>query len=805
MKKTYVFLYLIIALLFNNLQAQNSLQGVIKDKETGQPIPGAVVYLAELKQGTTAQENGTFELDDLPAGNFLVEIRSIGYNSYIHNILIKGKVELKIELEESAVEMNEVVVTGSVSTTQKMLNPIPTYSVEKSQLQHSGSSNIIEALTKVPGVFQISTGPAISKPVIRGLGYNRVLVLHDDIRQEGQQWGDEHGVEIDDKSIDKVEIIKGPGSLAYGSDALAGVVNFISAPTLSVGQIRGNVSMNYQTNNALMDYYASNQGNIKGFNWLVQGTYKLAGNYSNRYDGKVYNSGFNEKNLSGYLGLTKRWGFSFLRFSTFNQHLGLIEGERDSEGRFTKLVSVSQDQVEELPATNNDLNAYRIDVPKQTIRHNRIQLNSKILLGNSSVQADIGFQQNLRQEFSDPLAPKNPELAFQLNSFNYNLKYNFPETGGWHHIAGISGMIQKNENQGDEKLIPDYNLNDAGVFFTTSKTWESTHFSAGLRIDNRHINSRSLLKDRITAPIGSGDYKFEGFKKNITNTSFGLGISRNVSSTIIVKANFSNGFRAPNLAELATNGKHEGTFRYEYGNKNLKAETSQQADLGLSYMSKHIALEVSPFLNNVQNFIYIKKLVSITGGDSIPDTEDPSPAFKYTQGNAVLYGGEISLDIHPHPYDFIHIKQSLSLVRGILRKQADSTRNLPMIPPVAYQFELKIQPTKTALKLSKPYMLVEYNYIFEQNRVYSAFGTETRTPGYGLLNIGIGADFTRKDKEPLCSIHILVTNLMDVAYQNHLSRLKYAPENPVSQRMGIYNMGRNISFSMDVPIKMSKK
>lgn len=804
MIKTYIFICLFVALLSTTLKAQNSLHGLIKDKDTGEPIPGAIVYLTELKQGTTAHESGIFELNDLPTGNFMVEIRSIGYKSYIHNVLIKGNVELNVELVESAVEMNEVVVTGSVSTTQKMLNPIPTYSVEKSQLQHSGSSNIIEALTKVPGVFQISTGPAISKPVIRGLGYNRVLVLYDDIRQEGQQWGDEHGVEIDDKSIDKVEIIKGPGSLAYGSDAMAGVVNFLSAPTLSQGQIRGNVSMNYQTNNGLMDYYASNHGNIKGFNWLVQGTYKLAGNYSNRYDGKVYNSGFNEQNLSGYLGLTKHWGFSFLRFSTFNQHLGLIEGERDSNGRFVKLVPVSQDQVEELPATNNDLNSYGIDVPQQTIRHNRVQLNSKILLGNSNVQADIGFQQNLRQEFSNPLAPKDPELAFRLKSFYYNLKYNFPETGGWHNIAGVSGMIQKNDNQGDEKLISDYTINDAGLFFTTSKTWERTHLSAGIRVDNRHINSKQLLKDGINIPTGSEDYKFEGFKKNITNVSMGLGLSRNLSSTIVVKANFSNGFRAPNLAELATNGKHEGTFRYEYGNKNLKAETSQQTDVGLSYASRHIAFEVSPFLNNVQNFIYIKKLAGITGNDSIPDQEDPSPAFKYTQGNAVLYGGEISLDVHPHPYDFIHIKQSLSLVRGILKNQTDSTRNLPMIPPVTYQFELKLQPARNTHKLSKPYILLEYNYIFEQNRIFSAFGTETKTPRYGLLNIGLGTDFTGKNKEPLFSIHVLITNLMDVAYQNHLSRLKYAPENVVSRRMGIYNMGRNVSFSVEIPLKMSK-
>ena len=113
----------------------------------------------------------------------------------------------------------------------------------------SASTKIIDALCKIADLSQINTGAAISKPVIRGLGYNRVVVINDGVRQEGQQWGDEHGIEIDEYSVAKAEVLKGPASIMYGSDALAGVVNFITNVPVPEGTIKGNVLANYQTNN----------------------------------------------------------------------------------------------------------------------------------------------------------------------------------------------------------------------------------------------------------------------------------------------------------------------------------------------------------------------------------------------------------------------------------------------------------------------------------------------------------------------------------------------------------------------------
>ena len=192
---------------------------------------------------------------------------------------IQDETTLDVELTPSITEMSEIVVTGTSASTIRELNPVPTIVINNISSNESSSTNIIDAIAKQPGIAQITTGGAISKPVIRGLGYNRVVVLNNNIRQEGQQWGDEHGIEIDEYSVDRVEIIKGPGSLMYGSDAMAGVIHFLAPKPVEDGKIIGNLMSNYQTNSNLLGYSAMNAGNIKGINWLARTSSKTTGNY----------------------------------------------------------------------------------------------------------------------------------------------------------------------------------------------------------------------------------------------------------------------------------------------------------------------------------------------------------------------------------------------------------------------------------------------------------------------------------------------------------------------------------------------
>jgi iron complex outermembrane receptor protein len=552
-----------------------------------------------------------------------------------------------------------------------------------------------------------------------------------------------------------------------------------------------------------MDYSANHQGNIGGVNWLVRGTYKQAGNFRNKYDDIVYNSGFNEKNLNGYVGLTKKWGYSFLRLSTFNQELGMIEGERDSLGRFLAFAIQPGNSVDLIPVDNDKLNSYSFDIPKQKISHNRVQLNSRFFTGEGSLQTDFGFQQNSRKEFADPIVPDDAGLYFVLKSFNYNIKYNFRKNNGWQNIAGVSGMIQRNTNKGEEQLIPDYFLNDLGIFFTTQKTWNTLHFASGLRYDNRSVETETLLHETGSGDILTSQYKFKGFKQNFNNFSFSAGISKNISSSVLLKMNYARGFRAPNLAELSTNGKHEGTFRYEYGNRNLKSEKSNQVDAGVTFNSHHVVFELNTFVNSIENYIFIQKLTGVNGGDSIPDPADSAPAFRFEHGDAILGGGEVAFDVHPHPYDFLHLQQSFAIVKGVLKNAADSTRNLPFIPAPVYRAEVRVQPLKFK-SLQNPYVLLEYKYYFKKDDVFSAYGTETPTGGYGLLNFGIGAEILSRKNKRVISVHFQITNVMNIAYQSHLSRLKYAPENPLTHRTGIYNPGRNFSFKLELPLYFGK-
>jgi iron complex outermembrane receptor protein len=222
-------------------------------------------------------------------------------------------------LKETYIENEAVIVTGVASATKVRQSAQPVSIVKKSELLQTSSTNVIDALSKlVPGVSGLSTGPAISKPVIRGLGYNRVVTVHDGVRQEGQQWGDEHGIEIDEYSIQKVEVLKGPASLFYGSDAMAGVVHLITNVPVEQGTIKANILATYNGNNSMYGGSGNLAGNLKnGFNWNIYGTSKSAGDYQNKYDGKVFNSRFFEKNFGGYIGINKSWGYSHLLISTF--------------------------------------------------------------------------------------------------------------------------------------------------------------------------------------------------------------------------------------------------------------------------------------------------------------------------------------------------------------------------------------------------------------------------------------------------------------------------------------------------------
>ncbi|MCW3074046.1 MAG: hypothetical protein JWP69_1115 [Flaviaesturariibacter sp.] len=769
-----------------------TLTGTVKDAVSGSPLSGASIVFSEAKIGVVANAEGKYTVRNLPAGHHLVEVTSVGYTAIVEHIDVTVGSEKNFSLTPAVVENRGVTVTGVASSTSTRNTPTAVTLIRKSQLMETPSTNIIDALARQPGISQISTGPAISKPVIRGLSYNRVVVINDGVRQEGQQWGDEHGIEIDEASVNRVEILKGAASLMYGSDAIGGVIHFITNVPVAEGTVKGNLFSGVQTNNGQVALNANLAGNSNGFNWNFYGSSKSAKDYKNKYDGRVFNSRFNEKNFGGYIGLNKSWGFSHLILSSFNQNVGLVEGARDPiTGQF---IANGESALERI-ATPEDLDSRKLFTPKQNVQHYKVTLDNSIRVGKSRLKLNIGFQDNIRREFGNAEDPKEEELHFDLKTGTYNVQWHFPEFRNMVATIGASGMYQDNKNRGEESIIPNYNLFDIGGFVFSQKTLRNTTVTGGLRYDKRTIHSLELME--------GGVQKFEPFTKTFSNVSGSLGASYHPDNTITVKANVARGYRAPTLSELASNGAHEGTNRYEYGRRDLASEKSWQFDAGFDADYDHLSFSLSTFYNRISDYIFYQRLSNAAGGDSVLNIGgEELQAFQYGQNDAQLSGIEISSDIHPHPLDWLHFVNSVSFVRGLFDRELDGSKNLPTIPATHWVSELRIAFPKAGRSLRNFYLQVEMDRTFAQNRPFFGYNTETATPGYALLNAGIGTDVTGSGKN-LFSLHIAATNLTNEAYQNHLNRLKYTDVNAATGRQGVFGMGRNFSIKLNVPLNFS--
>lgn len=783
----------IVCISFAQQKNRTQLFGKVTDSKTGLPLAGASVILAESRAGTMTDSSGDYILKNIPIGHTLIEVSFAGYKSAVEHVDVKPGINTKnFSIVPSVVENEAVTITAVGSATSVRKAPISITRINKTELLSTPSTNIIDAISRQPGVSELTTGPAISKPVIRGLGYNRLVVINDGVRQEGQQWGDEHGIEIDENSVSRIEIVKGPASLIYGSDALAGVVNIITTNPVPVNTIKANVLSNYNSNNRQRSFYGSVGGNHSGFNWNGWGDFTAAADYKNKYDGTVWNSKFNNKNFGGYVGYDGAWGFSRLIVSNFNQRLGIVEGERDSSG-FIKLLP---NGVVGTPTTS-DFNSTTPAIPYQHIRHFKIITDNSFKAGSGKLTLNVAWQRNQRQEFGNPDHPREKSLYFDLKTFNYNTAYHFKDERGWTTSIGIGGMQQGNQNKGVEVLIPEYNLFDVGAFVYSQKAIGKTTLSGGIRFDNRSINSKELMEGQ--------DVKFAGFKKNFSNVSSSAGMSYTPTQNFVLKLNFARGFRAPSIPELASNGAHEGTNRYEYGDPNLKSETSWQGDFGFEVNSEHVLFTASTFYNYINNFIFYSRLNSVVGGDSLVQVDqNVIPAFKFSQRTVHLAGFEGLLDLHPHPLDWLHWQNTVSYVRGFFKEPVEGSNNVPFIPATRWLTELRAELLSTGKTFRILTLYFEADHTFTQNHPFTAYGTETATPGYTLLNAGISANINSKNKT-LFSVYLLGNNLTDVAYQNHLSRLKYTDVNPLTGRQGVFNMGRSFSVKLNIPLSFDMK
>jgi iron complex outermembrane receptor protein len=813
-----LFTFLLLCMLAGIANAHNNpgktkLSGKVTDKTTHEPLVAATVYIAELRTGAITQLDGSYVIENLPQTKVLVQVKYTGYKTILENIDLNTVTTKNFEMEATATEVNEVVITGMSKNTEIKKSPIPIIVVDQKYLEQNLFTNVIDGISKVPGVNAVTTGPNVSKPFIRGLGYNRVLTLFDGMRQEGQQWGDEHGIEVDQYLVDRIEIIKGPASLTYGSDAMAGVVNLMPRRPPPSGTIRGEFLNDYQTNNGLIGNSLMMEGNENGFIWGGRASHKMATNYQDKIDGRVYGTGFAETDAAAVVGLNKEWGFSHLSFTLYDDLQEIPDGSRDSTTRkFTRQITEA-DTFRPI-VSNADLNSYAIPVLHQHVQHYRVNSSNSFILGEGKLELNLGYQQSIRREYNHPEAGDVAGLYLFLQSYTYDIKYHLPEWKGIETSLGVNGMYQQNQNKGTEFIIPDYTQFDVGPFLYVKKDFGKWDLSGGVRYDTRFFSNTGMYVKpnpttgfdmQVSAPdTAHASHPFSDYKHTFTGTSGSFGATYIFSNNFSMKANVARGFRAPNISEISANGVHPGTNLYQIGNPDFKPEFSLQEDLGLFFASKHVSASVEVFNNDISNYIFDEKLLGRNGHDSVIVAGNQT--FKYEAVNAQLYGGEVSLDIHPHPLDWLHFENSLSIIYALNKggngvAVSDSAKYLPFIPPLHTRSDL-IAEFKTKIKrLSGTFAKLEVEYYAKQDRAFLAYNTETQTPGYTLLNAGFGTGFTDKNGKILFKLSVQGNNLGDVAYQSHLSRLKYFEPYPNngSGRSGIYNMGRNISFKLVIP------
>lgn len=804
-----------LVLVCHILTAQSSaiFEGVVADK-SGQPLQGVTVRIPG-RQVSLTDSNGHFMLNLVP-GEYRLQLSYSGFHTVREQITVPGSIRFSMLPEEK--ELEQVVVTAVASATRIKRTPVSVAIVSQKEMNRNTSSNVIDAVLKaVPGISAITTGPNISKPLIRGLGYTRVLTLYDGLRQEGQQWGEEHGIEIDQYGVARAEVVKGPASLMYGSDAIAGVVNLIPGiPQRDDGRLHGDALTEYQSNNGMLGASLALYRRKQGFFWSGRLSEKMAGNYRNAVDGRVYNTAFREKNLSLAVGKENQHSKNLIQFNLYDNLQEIPDGSRDSLTRvFTYQVSeAAVDDIRNRPIVPAArLFSYAISPLHQHIQHSRIYHKSSWQIGAGELSTLIGFQKNRRREYNHPTAVFQPGLDVQLNTYNYELKYSFPEWAGLRITYGLNGMYQQNRNKDATDFpIPDYNLFDIGSYIVAKKEFQRWVITGGIRFDSRHISwndfyTRSSASSGFARKVelpdtASATLNFPSYQKNFTGVSGSLGIVYNASASVTVKANIARGYRCPSIPEIGSDGLDPGARIYYIGNRNFVPEFNWQADLGvfLTYPDVDVNLEV--FNNAISNYIFLQKLFAPNGQplELVPGNF----TYQYRQGSARLYGAELGWTLHPLAWKWLQLQQHVAVINGIntdkasLKLLGEEARYLPLIPPMRTSSKLRFNLFEQQQNMRDAFVHAELETYATQNRFYAVDNSETATPGYALFNIGAGMGFANRNGQTFCSLMVTANNLLDVSYQSHQNRLKYFEyyQSSPGNRQGIFNMGRNIAVKL---------
>ncbi len=729
------------------LYAQYDISGVITDAETGETLIGATVFVPELNKGTVADLNGIYHLDHLPSGMLTLEFSFLGYTTIVKKINPEGKDrKVDVALKPTVIQTQEVVISSSSYTTQHE-NAVKIETIGAQQIATSGEPTVIASITNIPGVDMISKGNGVTKPVIRGLSNSNVVVLNNGVKLENYQFSEDHPFSIDAFGIDKVEVIKGPASLLYGSDAVGGIINVIPEKPAPSGKIMGDINTQYFTNTKGVSSDLGVRGSGHHFNWGIRGGLNNHEDYKDGNGNTVYNSRFNQQAVKLNAG--------------YNEHFGSFQLYYDYNAM--KLGMTTPDALE-LVTVNDRKNEFWY----QDLTNHMVTSRNKVFLGRYKIGADLAWQNNTRKLHTDE---KN-EVHMDLNVLSYDIKTWLPSGENTEYIIGTQGAFKENKNQGGHiRVLPDFTQSDFAVMGWLKHTHQSNiSVQAGLRWEYRSLNIPEQEKASHSHEEPSGEEEHEimpALDRNYQNLTFSLGGTWQVSEAFLVRVNGATAYRNPNVAELTQDGVHGA--RYEQGNRDLKSQRSFEGDVSGHYHSKIMEFDIAGFYNYINDYIYLAPTDEYDSNLRI---------YRYTQDNARLYGLETSFGIYP--LNWLNLNATYTYLRG---ERLDGA-NLPFIPQDKIRFDIKSEKDRIAF-MQSPWISAGVTVAFDQNRPAQF---ETETNGYTLLRAGIG--FRMKVQEQFVDFSIVASNLLNDLYYDHLSTLK---------DMGLYNMGRNVTFHLRIP------
>jgi iron complex outermembrane receptor protein len=743
------FFFILLLVFSTSLSAQIKLSGVVVDKSNGNFLESANIYLPELQRGVVTKSDGYYEISGLPEGIFQVQFSYVGYKSRIVSVELSEKnIELNMKLEPSQIELGNVVVLGnSVDELEKV--PFKVEAVSGNFVKHDGFISLQRSLTLLPGVSELSNGFSISKPVIRGLFGYRIAAIVNGLRFDNQEWQNEHGFGVNEVGTGNIEIIEGPAALLFGANVIGGAVNFVDPKFSETGKTVADVNLETFSNTLGANLTAGFKGSGEKWRWQFHLGGQSHVDYLDGNDERVPNTRFLAVDAKGILNYVDSWGFSTLEY-LFSYHIhGVVE-----EAELDNPKEKEEEHFER-----------EFEGPHHIIDYHIISLKNLFTSGNSKFKVNIGFQNNHREEeegMEEMETEEKGELDVILNTFSFDAEWLYPIFSNSDLTIGTQGQIQGNENEGERILVPNADMSEFSFFAYLKKNYEKFLFEAGAR-----YNLNKIETEEIGTPGEEAYFKKLDLDYNTFNGA--AGASFFPTENWVIKLNLATGFRAPNLAEIASNGVHEGTTRYEIGDPNLESEQNYQVDFGITHIESSVKINVSAFNNHVKNFIYLTPTTEMIGINDV---------YRFVQNDADLRGGEVSIEVEP--VRSLNFVVSFSTVIG---KKTDGSY-LPFMPADKIVAATKIKLPDLS-PVTNIFINLRLRTYLAQNRNAD---NETPTPAYSILDAGVGGTFLW---ELPVSVSLNVTNILNKVYINHLSLLK---------PLGIYDMGRNISLSLSVPL-----